>query len=122
MANDADGIYTRGDRPGFWISWTDAQGRRRQRKTNARTLTQAKLARSAELTRAETAKTLGFAPPGEETFAEVAKSFLAHQKPRISAAGYERERGIVEDHLQPFFNQPIRGIRRLDVQRYVTKR
>lgn len=122
MANNTDGIYQRKDRPGFWITWIDAQGRRRRRKTEARTLTQAKIARSAEVTRAETARALGFAPAGEETFAEVAKSFLAHQRPRLTPAAYERERGIVEDHLQPFFNVPIRGIRRLDVQRYVTKR
>lgn len=123
MANNADGIYQRKDRPGtYWISFIDAQGKRRQRKTGARTLTQAKLARSAEVTRAETAKALGFAPPGEEMFAEVGKSYLAHQRARVTPAGYERERGIVEDHLQPFFNAPIRSIRRVDVQRYITKR
>ena len=122
VPNNADGIYQRKDRPGFWITWIDAQGRRRRRKTEARTLAQAKIARSAKVTRAETAKALGFAPSGEETFAEVAKSFLTHQRARLSSAGYERERGIVEDHLRPFSNLPIRGIRRRDVQRYVTKR
>jgi hypothetical protein len=28
-----DGVYRRKDRPGWWISWTDAQGRRRAEET-----------------------------------------------------------------------------------------
>lgn len=122
VARDADGIYTRKDRPGLWISWIDAQGKRRWRKTEARTLTQAKQIRAAELVRVEQAKVLGFSAPGNETFAEVADSYLAHQKARLTPAAYERERGIVQQHLAPFFNQPLRGIRRVDVQRFITKR
>jgi len=37
-----DGVYQRKDRLGWWISWTDAQGRRRCRKTDAANITQAK--------------------------------------------------------------------------------
>jgi len=117
-----DGIYTRKDRAGFWISWTDAQGRRRFRKTDATNITQAKQIRSAELMRVEHAKALGFAPPGEDTFADVAKRFLQHQKVRLTPKAYERERGIINGHLIPFFNRPIAGIRRQDVQQYVTHR
>lgn len=42
---------------------------------------------------------LGFAPPGEETFAAVAKRFLAYQKARLTPRAYDRERSIVELHL-----------------------
>ena len=35
---DSDGVYTRKDRPGYWMHWRDAQGRRRWRKLNVRTL------------------------------------------------------------------------------------
>jgi integrase len=123
MPKSTDGIFTRKDRPGaFYITWTDAQGRRRKRKTNAKTYTQAKQARSAELVKAEQAKVLGFSAPGEETFAEVSKSYLAHQKARLTPAAYERERGALESHLKPFFAFPVRGIRRVDIQRYITKR
>src|SRR5438067_1052012 len=83
---------------------------------------QAKIARSSELVRAETARTLGFAPPGKETFAEVADQYLKHQKPRLTSHNYERERGIVEDHLQPFFSCELKAIRRAMVNRYVTAR
>lgn len=121
-AQSRDGVYQRKDRPGFWISWTDAQGRRRFRKTDAQNITQAKQIRSAELMRVEQAKVLGFTPPGEETFAEVAKRYLQHQKVRLTDKAYERERGIVNGRLTPFFNCPIAGVRRQDVQRFVTKR
>jgi len=117
-----DGVYTRKDRPGFWITWVDAQGRRRYRKTDAQNITQAKQIRAAELVRVEQAKALGFNPPGRETFAEVAARFLKHQKGMLTPKAYERESGIVEHHLIPFFSRPIAGIRRVDVQSYVTER
>src|SRR5271170_8253986 len=53
VANNVDGIYTPKNRHGYWISWTDAQGRRRRRKTSAKTLSQARAARAAELVRVE---------------------------------------------------------------------
>jgi hypothetical protein len=37
-----DGIYQRKDRPGWWASWIDAGGKRRQRKLEAHTLQQAR--------------------------------------------------------------------------------
>ena len=120
--SNADGVYTRKDRPGYWIHWTDAQGRRRWRKTNAQTLSQARAARSAELVRVEQSRVLGFAPPGQETFADLAERFLSHQKPRLTAHAYTRESAIVNDHLKAFFPGKVAGIRKVDIQRYVTKR
>jgi integrase len=120
--NNADGIYTRKDRPGYWMHWADAQGRRRWRKLNVRTLQQARKARAAELVRVEQSRVLGFAPPGEQTFSEIATRFLAHQKVRLTPKAYQREAGIVNRHLTKFFAGPIASIRRVDVQRYVTKR
>src|SRR5262245_35804249 len=83
-SKQAPGIYEREDRKGFWISWTDAQGRRRRRKTHAQNITQAKKVRAAELSRVEQAKALGFAPPGKETFAEGTKRYLNYQKARLT--------------------------------------
>lgn len=117
-----DGIYTREDRNGFWISWTDAQGRRRSRKTDAKNITQAKEIRSAELQRVERCRALGFTPPGAETFAAVAARFLSHQKARLTPKAFDRERSIIELHLKPFFVCKLAAIRRLDIQRYVTAR
>jgi integrase len=117
-----DGIYQRKDRQGFWISWSDAQGRRRYRKTDAQNITQARTIRSAELLRVEHARVLGFTPPGEETFNEVADRFDVHQKARLTVRSYEREHSILEKHLKPFFTFKLAAIRRVDVQRYVTAR
>jgi integrase len=122
MARNVDGVYTRKDRPGYWISWNDAQGRRRYRKTNAETLSQAKAIRSRELVKVEQGRVLGFAPPGEESFQEVSKRFLSHQKVRLTERAYVRQQGIVENHLGVFFKGPVASIRKLDVQRYITKR
>jgi hypothetical protein len=87
-----DGIYQRNDRGGLWISWTDAQGRRRFRKTDAQNITQARQIRAAELLRVEQAKVLGFSPPGEESFETIARRYLVHQRVRLSKASYLRER------------------------------
>jgi integrase len=122
LGKTRDGIYKRQDRGGFWISWTDAQGRRRFRKTEAQNITQARQIRAAELLRVEHSKVLGFSPPGEDNFKTVAKRYLAHQKPRVSRASYLREKVSVDSHLVPFFTGKLAAVRRSDIQRYVSKR
>jgi integrase len=117
-----DGIYQRDDREGFWISWTDANRRRRYRKTDAQNITQARQIRNAELLRVERTKALGFSPPGKETLAEVAVRFLRHQKARLTPKAFDREKSIIEKHLKPFFNGSLASIHRQDVQRYITAR
>lgn len=121
MAN-RDGIYLRKDRPGYWISWTDAQGRRRYRKTDAGTLAQARNARAAELIKVEQSRILGFAPPSDDSFADLATRYLTHQKVRLTAKSYERVKLIAENHLKPAFSGLVKAIRKVDVQRYVTER
>lgn len=117
-----DGIFTRKDRDGFWISWTDAQGRRRYRRTDAQNITQARNFRNAELLRVEQARMLGLNPPGEENFEEVAERFLKYQKARLTPKAYGREEGIINKHLKPFFNCRLAHIRHQDIQHYVTQR
>jgi site-specific recombinase XerD len=95
---------------------------RRWRKLNVNTLQQARKARAAELVRVEQARCLGFTPPGEDTFADVGTRFLAHQKARLTPKAYEREKGVVNEHLSKFFTGPIASVRRVDIQRYITKR
>lgn len=120
--NHVDGVYTRKDRSGYWISWIDAQGRRKYRRTNAKNLTQAKAVRASELVRVEQAKILGFNPPGEDTFEEVSTRFLTYQKARLTAKAYEREKSIVDLHLNTFFAGKLSQIRKMDIQKYITVR
>jgi hypothetical protein len=101
VARNGDGIYTRKDRPGYWITYQDADGRRCRRKVEAANRTKAGDLRSGYVSREETAKAHGVRPPGPEMFADVAVEYLAYQRPRISAANFCRESGIVEDHLNP---------------------
>jgi integrase len=117
-----DGIHTRTDREGYFISWVDAQGRRRKRKAKGLTLGEARSERAAEVTRVSQARILGFTPPTEDSFEEVSKRFLNHQAARLTPAAYVREDGIINAHLEPFFKGRLASIRRGDVQRYVTKR
>ncbi len=127
-----DGIYERKDRPGFWGSWKDAQGRRRTRKFNVYTLQQAQAALAAEKHKVEEAIRFGKPLPTEDSFAQFAKEFLKHQerrispmvvKGKISRAEYNRQAGIVERHLTPFFgDMKLAAIRRADVIRYIHSR
>src|ERR1700683_57475 len=118
-----DGIFTRKDRQGYWISWTDAQGRRRLQKTDAPTLTQARMIRAQKLSEAEKQRVLGYTPPSRDTFAEFEQRYLQHQKARLTPRALERSRGIVEKHLHGAFgSMRLAEIRRGDVLRYVTDR
>jgi hypothetical protein len=121
---ERDGVYQREDRPGWWISFTDAKGQRKRRKvTGAHTLQQARAALGAELQNVERARIYGIAPPSAQTFSGIAARYLTHQKARLTPAAYERTRGIVGQHLKPLFGpMKISDIRRADVQRYVTQR
>jgi len=130
---DRDGIYDRPDRPGFWGSWIDSSGRRRRKKFEAHTLTQARALLAAEKANVEKALTFGYTPPAKDSFAEFANEFLKFQqrriathvaKGKISQAEYDRQEGIVEKHLKPFFGPEMKlaAIRRPDVIRYIHRR
>ena len=113
MPRKSDGVYTRKDRAGYWIDYKDADGRRRRRKVaGAGTRGQAKLVCAGERVKADKAETLGYTPPSEVSFSQVCAEYLSHQKNRVSAANYERERGIIENHLKPFFSGELAKIRR----------
>lgn len=119
--SDRDGISLRNGH--YRISYTDAQGRRHQEKTNAHTLTQARAIRAQKMQEAEKQRVLGYAPPSRDTFAEFEPVYLKHQKARITPKAYERTRGIAEKHLRPAFGtMRLAEIRRGEIQRYVTQR
>jgi integrase len=119
---DRDGVFMR--RGAYYISFTDAQGRRRKRKLKGVTsLTTAKALRAKELENAEKARLLGYTPPTKDSFASFVPRYLKHQKPRLTPAAYERSRGIVEDRLKPQFgSMQLSLIRRRDVESYLTSR
>jgi integrase len=120
---DRDGVYRRKDRPGFWASWIDANGKRRQRKLEAHTLVQARALLNAEKAAVEKATTLGYAPPSKETFEAVSERFLAFQVARLTLRAYQREEGILHNQIRAFFSRmKVADIRRNDIERYITLR
>lgn len=117
-----DGVFIR--RGSYWISFIDSQGRRKQRKLKGVTsLTTAKSLRAKELENAEKARTLGYAPPTEDTFAEFAPVYLRHQERSTEPSSYARTRGIVEGKLLPEFGQlKLVELRRIDARHYIDSR
>lgn len=119
---DRDGVFER--KGSYYISFINAQGRRTQRKLKGtHTLTQARALRAKELEKVERAVVLGYAPPGKETFGEIRRRYLNHQKARLTPRAYERTRGVVEGRLADTFGSlKLADIRRVDIQKYATER
>jgi site-specific recombinase XerD len=132
QARNRDGIYTRKDRPGFWGSWVDAQGRRVQRKFAVYTMEQARAALAAEKYKVEEHKKFGRPLPSQDSFAAFAAEFLKHQerriapqvvKGKISQAEYVRQKGIVDTKLIPHFGaMKLAAVRKADVVKYIHDR
>jgi len=127
-----DGVYYRRDRNAWYGSWKDAQGRRRQRKFDVSTLEQARAALAAEKYRVEEQLKFGRPLPSRESFSVFADEFLKYQNRRISSrvvkgklsqVEYDRQAGIVEGHLKPFFGtMKLASVRRKDVAAYINSR
>lgn len=123
MPKIRDGVYTRPNRKGFWIGWNDAQGRRRQMKTVAPTLQQARDILAKKRADAEKQRVMGYAPPTEDTFDQFALVYLKHQQARLTPKAYQRTKGVVEKHLTPLFGRMrLADLRRDGVEKYVTQR
>jgi hypothetical protein len=114
-----DGVYQRNG--ALWISM-DANGQRRRERTYCVTRKAAADYRRSKLNRIERAAVLGFTPPSDETFAQVAERFISFQRGRLTVAAFQREEGILRTHLMPAFPVRIAEIRRADVQRYILNR
>lgn len=74
----------------FTLASLTPRGDCRQRKVKgAHTLTQALAIRAKELENVERAITLGYVAPSKETFSEITKRYLAHQKVRLTPRSAE---------------------------------
>jgi integrase len=121
-SRDRDGIFTRRGKPGFYTSYIDANGRRRQKRIYATTKADAKAIRGGILARVEKMKVLGVAEAEDTSFEAVANRYLKHQRPRVSDGAYERIEGILTKKLQPAFPVKIGAITRVAISDYITKR
>jgi integrase len=125
-------IYQQTGKVGFVIRWKDAQGRRRGRLVKVTSTKDAAAALAAEKLKVEEHLRFGRPLPTDDSFEVFCKEFLAYQEKRIaprvvkgkiSAAECERQRGIAEKHLVPFFGQMrLASIRKSDVVKYIHSR
>jgi integrase len=119
-----DGVYWRKDRHTYWISFVDGRGaRQRKPALGANNHEEARIYLEEERRKIRERSKLR---PGEvlvchESFAGVAKRFLAHQKPRLTPKAYQREAGIAA-HLKAFFTGQLLDITSSQVSDYVTFR
>jgi hypothetical protein len=112
-------VYWRKDRRAWWVSFVDASGKR-QRKP----LPDAANVEEARDKRPEVKKQANRDPEEacQDSFAAVADKFLSYQRPRLTSKAYEREAGIVTNHLKPFFAGRLVDITSSQVSDYVTAR
>jgi len=125
-----DGLYWRRDRKAWWVSYTDAQGRRTRKPAqnvdthdDAATHDEAGTFRAVERRQVRTQRAL---KPGEvltcrDSFADVADKYLAYQKPRLTPRAYTREAGIA-GHLKAFFTGKLADVTSSQVSDFVTLR
>ena len=119
---DRDGVCQRPGRMGFYISFTDANGRRKQKMVHAANLTEARKIRAGYIARVEKQKVLGVAEAEDTKFETVAIEYLKYQKPRVSPDSYQRIEGIIETHLKVAFKGKIGAITRAKISHYITGR
>ena len=129
-ARGRDGVYARKGLKGFWISWVDETGKRRQ-EYGGPTVQQARERREVVRTRSREAKTAianGEPLATEDTFAMIVKRYIEYQRKRCAAGELsqhetERQLGIVEKHLLPFFGFiKLPAIRSAKVREYIESR
>jgi integrase len=111
-AKERDGVYQRPDRPGWWVSYMDADGERVRKKVTASTRTQALDCLRRIKGEEERAEVLGVRPDSDITTKELMQRFKNHQKSRVAVSTYTRLDGILktlQEHLPARAKDIIRG-------------
>lgn len=125
-----DGVYERKGMPGFWISYVDEFGKRRQR-LGGPTRSQANIERNTERERIRLAKQAianGEPQTTKDTFAVVSTRYIEYQRKQckaghLSAQELRRQADIVEKHLVPFFGSTkLAAIRPAKINAYIEAR
>ena len=120
-ARERDGVYYRKDRGTWWVSYTDAQGRRSREAVVAHTRPQAVAARAALMVKAERERVLGVREDSEITTSELLKRYKGHQKARLRPTTFERLDGILET-LKTKLPERAKDINRKSVADYISDR
>jgi len=95
-AKARDGVFTRKDRAGFFVSYVDAEGVRRKKKVQAYTEKQARDSLSAIKTKVSQEQILGVKEQSDITTEELLKTYKRHQKKHLRPSTFKRLDGILE--------------------------
>ena len=120
-AKERDGVYYRKDRANWWVSYTDASGKRVRERVEAHTRKQAMDALTLIRTREERARDLGVRPASEITTADLMARYKRHQKPRIRPTTFARLDGILET-IKAHLPERAKAITKSAVAQYIEKR
>lgn len=120
-ATSRDGVFQRKDTAGWYISFVDAKGKRRKKRVQGHTRTQAIEALRREKSKVEREAVLGIIEPSDITTEAFFARYQRHQKSRIAASTYERLEDILvrlKRHLPP----ALKMIDKAAVSAYIDKR
>ena len=125
-----DGVYARKGMPGFWISYVDELGKRKQRYGGADGHLGARQARCSQNSIREAKQALASGQPlaTEDTFATVSTRYIEYQRKQcraghLSAQELRRQTDIVEKNLLPFFGSTkLAAIRPAKINAYIEAR
>ena len=120
-ARERDGVYYRKDRGTWWVSYTDAAGKRQREAVAAHTRPQAVAARAALMLKAERDRVLGVKEASEIATADLLARYKRHQKTRLRPTTFERLDGILET-LKASLPERARDISRKTVADYISTR
>ncbi len=120
-ARERDGVYYRKDRGTWWVSYTDAAGRRQRKAVAASTRPQAVAARAGLMMKAEREKVLGVKEASDITTADLLARYKRYQKPRLRSTTFERLDGILET-LKARLPERAKDISRRTVAEYISSR
>lgn len=120
-AKERDGVYYRKDRGSWWVSYNDANGKRRREAVTAHTRPQAVVARAALMLKAERERVLGVRQASEITTADLLARYKRHQKTRIRPTTFERLDGILAT-LKTNLPERAKEISRNVIAEYISTR
>jgi integrase len=120
-AKARDGVYYRADRRSWWVSYTDATGKRRRHSVVAHTRPQAVEALARLKVQTERHKALGVKEASDISTHDLLERFRRHQKVRLRATTFDRLGGILKT-LEANLPELAKNIGKKSVAAYIETR
>jgi len=95
MPKSRDGVFERKDTAGWYVSYVDSDGKRRKRRVQAYTRTQAVAVLESIKTKVQKERILGVKHISDISTADLLARYKKHQRPRVSPTTFVRLEGIL---------------------------